>query len=370
MSLSVRQKDVACFFLFCCLCFFPVYLNTLKAETTADVQVAEQARTAFLDPELKAQKALAETLKEHEKVWLELVYPETNETKKVLAIIKSSLIPEKQGAVLILHDKEQHANWPQVISPIRSKLPKYGWYTLAVNLPDDVRVQLPERELQAKTLDQITLNETIKKNLESGVRSATPGDNQASGESTPGQENTKTANTTAETGADEAVDINLASASESKTKTILPYAQRALVHIEKAMEHLKQESYQNIVLLAHRHSAELALEYIKAHSGELSSPGFALILVEPRLAESYLLDMTKWLGQSFAPPIMDIVNTSDPMSENFSEERKLAFLRAGVRSYRQAFVSINQSEQFHDGLVKRIKSWLETAAPGMTLSPK
>ena len=37
-----------------------------------------------------------------------------------------------QGGVLILHDNEQHAHWPQTVAPLREYLPDYGWNTLSL----------------------------------------------------------------------------------------------------------------------------------------------------------------------------------------------------------------------------------------------
>lgn len=38
-------------------------------------------------------------------------------------------------AVIILHGMGAHPNWPEVIQPLRSELPDYGWATLSVQMP-------------------------------------------------------------------------------------------------------------------------------------------------------------------------------------------------------------------------------------------
>jgi hypothetical protein len=347
--------------------------GAMGQETEAQPE-AETVRAAYLDPENKKQMALANTLQEHEKVWLDVQYPESEIPVKVLAIAHSSLIADKQGAILLLHDKEQHADWPQIIGPLRKSLPKYGWFTLAVNLPDELRVQLPQRELAPKTLDQIDLTDALKKNLDSGGRvridpEAEAENAAANPEDVP--ENLQSAEQDQpQDGApeqEEGVDINLAAATKEASPKI-PYEERAIRHIEKAMTYLKNQNLQNIVLLAHRHSSELAFQYIKMHQAELTTPGFALILIEPVLPESYLLDVTQWFGTSFKPPILDIVNTSDALAESLAEQRKFAFERASVKAYRQIFLAVSNSEQFHDTLSRRVRHWLENAAPGMSVT--
>ena len=118
--------------------------QVLHAEETGAENLVEQEqnmqRAAYLDPELKKQQALADTLKAHEIVWLDVSYPDIAETRKVLAIAHPPLISDKQGAILFLHDKEQHADWPEVIHPLRMNLPKNGWYTLSLSLPDETRL--------------------------------------------------------------------------------------------------------------------------------------------------------------------------------------------------------------------------------------
>jgi len=163
------------------------------------------------------------------------------------------------------------------------------------------------------------------------------------------------------------VDINLAAASK-KERPKIPYNIRALSHIEKAIDYLNNQSYENIVLLAYRHSSELAWQYIKAHQGELTSPGFALVLIEPSLPEDYLLDVTEWFGTGFKPPILDIVNSGEERAEEQAQLRKLAFERAGVQTYRQIFLPVSNSEIFHDTLSRRIRLWLDGAAPGMSVT--
>ncbi|WP_428609953.1 alpha/beta fold hydrolase [Sedimenticola sp.] len=40
-----------------------------------------------------------------------------------------------QGAVIILHGRGAHPDWVDVVNPLRSRLPEYGWKTLSIQLP-------------------------------------------------------------------------------------------------------------------------------------------------------------------------------------------------------------------------------------------
>ena len=42
---------------------------------------------------------------------------------------------KSRGGIILLHDWDGHADWPDVISPLRQNLPRYGWHTLSIQLP-------------------------------------------------------------------------------------------------------------------------------------------------------------------------------------------------------------------------------------------
>jgi hypothetical protein len=338
---------------------------------------SEPDRVAYLEPEQRKQIALAKTLKEHETVWLDVSYPERSETTKVLAIAHPPLIPEKQGAILLLHDKEQHADWPDVIRPLRMNLPKAGWYTLSVNLPLETRSKPLPRKLEAKAYDRLILNESLKKKLDSGVRVRNESDNNDSQQEENASINTEEEpvvdESTEEQGSkdqsadeNESVDIDLAAQNTPELNEI-PYNTRALSHIQKAYEYLQSESYQNIVIIAHRQSSELVFQYIKAHLSELRSPGFALVIIEPSLPEAYLLDLSEWLGKDFQVPILEVINRGDTKANIEAERRKLSVLMTGAQSYKQLFLRFNNNEIFDQNLTRRIKTWLDENAPGMIM---
>ncbi len=89
---------------------------------------------------------LAEDVNATEVLWLEA----SNE--KFLALLTNKTSEKSHGAVIILHGMGGHADWPQMISPIREDLPKYGWITLSIQLP----VIAPENQIEdyGKTLGQ------------------------------------------------------------------------------------------------------------------------------------------------------------------------------------------------------------------------
>ena len=58
---------------------------------------------------------------------------------KFLSIYRPAMNPtfnmKPIGGVILLHGRGVHPNWPQVIQPLRTGLPNYGWSTLSLQMP-------------------------------------------------------------------------------------------------------------------------------------------------------------------------------------------------------------------------------------------
>ena len=55
--------------------------------------------------------------------------------KKFLSIYTPAITDTTTGAVILLHGRGAHPDWPQVIQPLRSQLPGKGWATLSLQMP-------------------------------------------------------------------------------------------------------------------------------------------------------------------------------------------------------------------------------------------
>jgi len=51
-----------------------------------------------------------------------------------VAFYSEAFTPKSRGGVILLHGLDGHLDWPQIIAPLRSQLPKYGWNTLSIQL--------------------------------------------------------------------------------------------------------------------------------------------------------------------------------------------------------------------------------------------
>ena len=54
---------------------------------------------------------------------------------KVLSLYTEYTTEKAKGAVIVLHGIGVHPNWDQIIRPLRSQLPDFGWSTLSIQMP-------------------------------------------------------------------------------------------------------------------------------------------------------------------------------------------------------------------------------------------
>lgn len=54
---------------------------------------------------------------------------------RFLAIYTEAEGEARHGAVLLMHGSGVHPDWPEVINPLRERLPQHGWATLSLQLP-------------------------------------------------------------------------------------------------------------------------------------------------------------------------------------------------------------------------------------------
>jgi len=326
-------------------------------------------RTIVLNEEQVVQLALSEEVKAKEIVWLDVKYSDESDVVKVLSLVQKPRVSQVQGAVLLLHDKEQHADWPYLIRPLRMSLPDSGWYTLSVNLPYDKLRELPDRSISTKNVDQVIVSAALRQTIgatssralrkSSDLEEKKSTTDQPKGTEVPAESSQEDGDTQTDP-----VDIDLGE-PEIKGLTV-PIEIRANAHIKAALDHLKNVGYQNIIILAYRSAANLALEHIKDRAATIPAKGLALVLIDPILSAVYQEDLSAALGEGFKAPILDIVNKSDLDSRVLAAERAASARVAKTVSYMQVSLNANEANVMEGNVLRRIRFWLERYAPGMS----
>lgn len=86
----------------------------------------------------------------------------TVDKSKILAIYTENTTEKALGGAIILHGSGVHPNWDQIVRPLRSQLPDYGWSTLSL--------QLPVLDNDAEYKDYIPLFKDVAPRINAGVR--------------------------------------------------------------------------------------------------------------------------------------------------------------------------------------------------------
>ncbi|MES9991707.1 MAG: alpha/beta fold hydrolase [Candidatus Thiodiazotropha sp.] len=93
------------------------------------VSMANSLQAANLSREQRISEGLEARLSAGSAVWLEA------ESVRFLAIHQASSSSVRYGGAILLHDSNSHADWHEVINPLRRHLTKRGWETLSLQLP-------------------------------------------------------------------------------------------------------------------------------------------------------------------------------------------------------------------------------------------
>ncbi len=79
--------------------------------------------------EQKISRQLVESLGSDDEFWLR------SGNTEFLGLYRDYETDQPQGAVILVHGMGAHADWPEVIRPLRMSLPKIGWATLSIQMP-------------------------------------------------------------------------------------------------------------------------------------------------------------------------------------------------------------------------------------------
>ncbi|MBT5228853.1 MAG: DUF3530 family protein [Methylococcales bacterium] len=103
----------------------------MRFQVTLLIALMAYNSTSFAANNLKELR-IANQLKDHIVIgsveWLAL------ENNKFMALFAETET-DSQKAVILVHGMGAHPNWPNVIEPLRTKLPIYGWSTLSIQSP-------------------------------------------------------------------------------------------------------------------------------------------------------------------------------------------------------------------------------------------
>ncbi len=138
--------------------------------------------------------------------------------------------------------------------------------------------------------------------------------------------------------------------------------------IEAGIAFFKEQGITNIALVGHSLGAMMGLYYLAGQANPQIRAFAAVGLSVPR--DDPQIDVIDWLGK-LNMPVLDLYGEQDMDAvKNTAKARKGAARRA--KRYEQ--VEIPAANHFFHGLddvlIKRVRSWLNRAAPGQPVSPR
>ena len=90
--------------------------------------------------------------------------------QKVLSLYTEQTTDKPKGAAIVIHGIGVHPNWDQIIRPVRSQLPDYGWPTLSVQMP--ILPNDAKQEEYAALFDEVAprINAAVKFLKDKGIK--------------------------------------------------------------------------------------------------------------------------------------------------------------------------------------------------------
>jgi hypothetical protein len=304
-------------------------------------------------------------------------------------------LPERngkaQGGILILHDIDQHGQWPTLITPLREQLPDYGWNTLAIEMPMTPSPAIqPRSEYSApstETTAAIDDQNSDDSASESPATSATdttanpqikPDPIDSAGISKSDALDTTPQDLAAENNAPLPRLERLPALPQSATPveddaTTEPsaddrYRQQVREQIQAGINFLNQRGQLNIVVIASGESAPWAADYVQQQQRDSNNAkGITLIMVDAREHRLSPIRLNQRL-ESLDIPMLDLV-TADSRETPFQlQQRAGAMAHKHMRKYQQIILPTSANNS--DLATRRIRGWLKTHAAGTEISSR
>jgi len=348
------------------------------SEPSVTKEPTPPAPPLYLSREDRDMKLLAAKLNPDSVVWLDAL------EEQFLAIYEPEYTGAPQGAVLLLHAEGQHSSWPKTIKMIRSSLPRYGWNTLSMSLPNPEVIPHPPRDVWPASTSPPSPNEADTE----GVDEADKGDAEAlsdNPDSTDAQ-----VPTAAQGGEDNEIfdaennglsdgalppATNRRDSFDASTEIKIPVEDRTVARIRAAMNYLNNQGQFNIVLLGDGVGAARAGHFFSSlPAPTITDPDVkpikpirAVVILNARNHNP--LGDINLTSSLFDPevPTLDIFFGLDRRNALDAEQRKRYARRNMHKVYNQVQLPVMSvvAQQGENRLSRRIRGFLQEHARGV-----
>jgi len=351
-------------------------LALAQEEAPAPEPPADEAPTAtvhtppplYLNREDRDMKLLAAKLDPDSVVWLDAL------EEQFLAIYEPEYTGVPQGAVLLLHGEGQHSSWPKTIQMIRSSLPRFGWNTLSMSLPNPDVVPPPPRDPRPIASTQPA--PTAPENAEQGDSDTSDADAETPKAPLGGEDSEIfDAENNALSDGTLPPPSNPRGATEPPAELKIPVEDRTVARIRAAMKYLNNLGQFNIVLLgdgvgaarAGHFFSRLPVPVVTNPNAKPIKPIRAVVILNARnhnpLGD---INLTNSLFDP-AVPTLDIFFGLDQRNALDAEQRKRYAQRNMHKVYRQVQLPVMSevAQQGENRVSRRIRGFLQEYARGV-----
>ncbi|WP_205342909.1 DUF3530 family protein [Denitrificimonas caeni] len=273
------------------------------------------------------------------------------------ALFLAANVAQPRGIVILLAGAEESFDWPEVIGPLRRKLPDAGWHTLSLNLPEP-----PPNTLTSNKIIADPVAEQIP------VLPPTPLPEPEETESIDDDEPIEPEPEPEEELAPEPTDEVAVETDNAKSEPaplepiVIPeYPQRISNLLDAAVAYGQTIGATEIILLGHHEGAHWILDYQNQHAATLPT---RLAMIAAR--STYLIDRPyETLIAANTQPLADFYYKINVIEQQAAQQRLAASRRANRKTYQQIGLTTASGVQAieQERLFRRVKGWLNKANP-------
>lgn len=338
-------------------CLLPIRVFAQEPEENTESSAASSAASSssksseaplYSSRDMRDKSLIAAAM-DDEAQWLE------TEHGKILALYRPTEAKKTLGVLILFHAAENPQHWPPILENVRANLPRYGWETLAISLPQQYHAPIPVRPSSS---------------------SASASASSASAEPESEAENPTPEEETATT-AEETIAASSSSLSSSSAAASSSVARELLItaYVDAAFNFLQEKGQLNVVVLADNSSAYQILQHLtpqikdnRRNASSIDGPLQALVVTNLQQQEPMTKTELEALFSVRQLPVLDLFFA--PNNREQTESRQLhraVAMRKKVADYHQLLIdnppkTVEQDHQTY--LVGRIRGFMQRRASG------
>lgn len=265
--------------------------------------------------------------------WLDTEYG------KLLVFYRPTEARKNRGVLMLFHSAEDPQTWPSTLENLRTSLPRYGWETLAVTLPQPYPPLIPDRASSS-----------------SASQASGTGESASSGETSAAASSVASA-------------LQTQSSSSRIARDLLIQA-----HVEATMAFLQEKGRFNTVVLVDNSSALAVLQHLlpqirqSPDKDTVDGPIQALVIINLQRQEQLnVVELTEIFGQQQLP-VLDVFLSPDTAEQRQARDLHRAIaMRQKLDNYFQLVLD-NQAKSTEADklsfLAGRVRGFMQRHASG------